>query len=42
MGAQLSISGELPSGSAYFVAIEAYDEAGALPDISNVEVFSIE
>ncbi len=41
MGALLSISGELPSGSAFFVAIEAYDENGALPDISNVEVFSI-
>lgn len=42
MGTALSISGELPSGSSFFVAIEPYDALGALPEISNVEVFTIE
>lgn len=42
MGAGLSISGELPSGSAFYVAVEAYNEAGSLPDISNVEVLTVE
>lgn len=42
MGASRSISGELPSGSAFYAAIEAYNASGSLPDISNVEVFMIE
>lgn len=42
MGTALSISGELPSGSSFFVAIEPYNAAGALPEISNVEVFTVE
>ena len=42
MGAELSISGELPPGSAFYVAIEAYDESGPLPGLSNVEVFTVD
>ena len=42
MGSQLSVSGELPPGSAFYVAIEAYDESGSLPGLSNVEVFTVE
>lgn len=42
MGAERSISGELPSGSAFYVAIEAYDANGPLPGLSNVEVFMVQ
>ncbi|MCG8415488.1 MAG: serine protease [Pseudomonadales bacterium] len=42
MGPQLSISGELPSGSAFYVAIEAYDGNGSLPGLSNVEVLMVQ
>ncbi len=42
LGSELSISGELPSGSAFFVAVEAYNESGSLPEISNVEEFTID
>lgn len=42
MGSQLSISGELPPGSAFYVAIEAYDDSGSLPGLSNVEVLMVE
>ncbi len=42
MGSELSISDELPPGSAFYVAIEAYDESGSLPGLSNVEAFTVE
>jgi secreted trypsin-like serine protease len=40
MGSQLNITGELPVGSAFYVAIEPYNAAGSLP-ISNVAVLQV-
>lgn len=42
LGSELSISGELPAGSAFYVAIEAYGDNGPLPGLSNVEVFMVQ
>ncbi len=36
MGQALTISGELPSGAAFYVAIEPYNENGSLPILSNI------
>ncbi len=36
MGAQLTIGGELPSGAAFYVAIEPYNDNGSLPILSNI------
>jgi secreted trypsin-like serine protease len=36
MGQALTISGDLPSGAAFYVAIEPYNENGALPILSNI------
>lgn len=41
MGSATTISGELSSGDAFYVAVEAYNENGASPELSNIENFTI-
>lgn len=40
MGSQLNITGELPVGSAFYVAIQPYNASGSLP-LSNIEVLQV-
>ena len=42
MGTALSINGELPPGSSFYIAIEPYDADGALPLLSNIETFMVQ
>lgn len=41
MGANLQIQGELPSGSAFYFAIEPYNAAGAMSTLSNIGVLQV-
>lgn len=41
MGSQTTISGNLESGQAFYVAVQAYDASGPSPTYSNVENFTI-
>lgn len=41
MGAALSISGELPAGSSFYIAIEPYNANGSMGVLSNVGTFSV-
>lgn len=40
LGTELGVSGELPSGSAFYIAIEPYTQDGTL-ELSNIEVFMV-
>ncbi len=41
MGSALSVSGELPVGSAFYIAVQPYNASGAIDILSNVATFTV-